>query len=504
MQLNNTLTVGQDDTGYDVKLYGATSGKYWLWDESADGVVQYGTLTVGVDDTGYDVKFFGATASNYLLWDESADRLLTSGTSCTMALGSSAATAGSATALSDSKTLVLGVYADDGNAAVGSGTLMRAGRFRTLLTYTGGNREQEAVGAIGQLVVNAGTNRHNMAGLMGSYERTTGTVVVDGQAWTTDPWIQAGVIGRVGVGDGNTTINSNGVLCGLAAMSNTTALTNNGYYAGLFVSKWGQSGTMQSWSHGVLIDGGAVGTTGILITSGPTRAIDAQGKSRVGTHDWGVGAEGILLTGTDPDMVFEVAARINSVLDAGAYAAEYNQLACTAAQTGNVSTFASWNELYFTGTTAIGIGNAASVWGHIEISGTFTGPASTSNYMGSIVGTIMSDANTVTNAGIMGAFIADSLLTTGFTNNGKIAGLVVHVNDSHPTRANWPLAIYIDGADAVLGFGSGSAYEDGVLVSAITNVGGDAGHSADGVMKVYVGATAYYIPIYAAGSLVGE
>jgi len=60
---------------------------------------------------------------------------------------------------------------------------------------------------------------------------------VDGQAWTTDPWIQAGVIGRVGVGDGNTTINSNGVFCGLAAMSNTTALTNNGYYAGLFVSK---------------------------------------------------------------------------------------------------------------------------------------------------------------------------------------------------------------------------------------------------------------------------
>lgn len=37
------------------------------------------TLTVGVDDTGYDVKFFGATASAYLLWDESADALLLSG-----------------------------------------------------------------------------------------------------------------------------------------------------------------------------------------------------------------------------------------------------------------------------------------------------------------------------------------------------------------------------------------------------------------------------------------
>jgi len=33
------------------------------------------TLTVGVDDTGHDVKFFGATASSYMLWDESADDL---------------------------------------------------------------------------------------------------------------------------------------------------------------------------------------------------------------------------------------------------------------------------------------------------------------------------------------------------------------------------------------------------------------------------------------------
>ena len=70
-----TLTVGVDDTGYDVKLFGATSGRYWLWDESADGIVQQGTLTVGVDDTGYDVKLFGATSGAYLLWDESADDL---------------------------------------------------------------------------------------------------------------------------------------------------------------------------------------------------------------------------------------------------------------------------------------------------------------------------------------------------------------------------------------------------------------------------------------------
>ena len=72
---SSTVTVGVDDTGYDVKFFGDTASRYWLWDTSADGVVQRGTLTVGVDDTGHDVKFFGATSGAYMLWDESADDL---------------------------------------------------------------------------------------------------------------------------------------------------------------------------------------------------------------------------------------------------------------------------------------------------------------------------------------------------------------------------------------------------------------------------------------------
>jgi len=35
-----------------------------------------GQIHFGVDDTGLDVKFFGATASSYMLWDESADQLV--------------------------------------------------------------------------------------------------------------------------------------------------------------------------------------------------------------------------------------------------------------------------------------------------------------------------------------------------------------------------------------------------------------------------------------------
>ena len=45
-QFNAPITVGVDDTGYDVKLFGATSGAYLLWDESADQLVLAGTATV--------------------------------------------------------------------------------------------------------------------------------------------------------------------------------------------------------------------------------------------------------------------------------------------------------------------------------------------------------------------------------------------------------------------------------------------------------------------------
>ena len=75
---------GVDDDGIDVLMYGATSGAYAMWDESADSLLlvggakinAQGTVTVGLDDTGYDVKFFGATAGSYMLWDESADKLI--------------------------------------------------------------------------------------------------------------------------------------------------------------------------------------------------------------------------------------------------------------------------------------------------------------------------------------------------------------------------------------------------------------------------------------------
>ena len=90
-QFSNTVTVGVDDTGYDVKFFGATSGSSLLWDESADDLIFTNAgLAVGSDATG-DIYYrnssgflarLGASTDGYVLttggtgtipaWEEAA------------------------------------------------------------------------------------------------------------------------------------------------------------------------------------------------------------------------------------------------------------------------------------------------------------------------------------------------------------------------------------------------------------------------------------------------
>ena len=60
-QFNGAINVGVDDTGYDVKFFGATSGKSLLWDESADSLIVTGTTTLvgttNLDNVDVDGSF---------------------------------------------------------------------------------------------------------------------------------------------------------------------------------------------------------------------------------------------------------------------------------------------------------------------------------------------------------------------------------------------------------------------------------------------------------------
>ena len=74
---NVTLTGELDAATLDISGNADIDGTTNLDAVDIDGNVQIdGTVTVGVDDTGLDVKFFGATSGSFALWDESADSLL--------------------------------------------------------------------------------------------------------------------------------------------------------------------------------------------------------------------------------------------------------------------------------------------------------------------------------------------------------------------------------------------------------------------------------------------
>ena len=73
VDMATTLTLGGNaDFNGDLDVDGTTN----LDAVDIDGAVQIdAAVTVGVDDTGYDFKLFGATSGSFLLWDESDDAL---------------------------------------------------------------------------------------------------------------------------------------------------------------------------------------------------------------------------------------------------------------------------------------------------------------------------------------------------------------------------------------------------------------------------------------------
>ena len=73
---NNKVVATELDISGDMDIDGTSN----LDAVDIDGAVQLdATLTVGADDQGYDVKLFGDTASAYMLWDTSADDLILGG-----------------------------------------------------------------------------------------------------------------------------------------------------------------------------------------------------------------------------------------------------------------------------------------------------------------------------------------------------------------------------------------------------------------------------------------
>ena len=114
IQINSSggaLSIGNDNVDQNVNL--ATAGTRTLNIGILDGTdtttitskgnqTHSGTITVGVDNTGYDVKLFGDTSGAYLLWDESADDLKLVGAAGLTVAGTSALTVTTASTITAS------------------------------------------------------------------------------------------------------------------------------------------------------------------------------------------------------------------------------------------------------------------------------------------------------------------------------------------------------------------------------------------------------------------
>jgi hypothetical protein len=291
-QIDATVTVGVDDTGYDVKFFGATAGAYMLWDESADDLIlggaaglsvnstalvtgvltttaatvsngggQFnGAINVGVDDTGYDVKFFGATTGKSLLWDESADSLTVAGNLSvdggTIKLDGNYPVGTGNVALGDTALDSLdGTSPGGNNVAIGSGagTAISTGAnnvavgFEALKTEDG-NGNTTAIGYRALKTQNAGAEAYNVAvGIDAGTGLTTGVsnTLIGGFSGGGATFTGAS---NTAVGRNSLYVNTSGannVAIGAEALTaNTTASSNTAVgYQSLYVNTTGYSNT---------------------------------------------------------------------------------------------------------------------------------------------------------------------------------------------------------------------------------------------------------------------
>ena len=210
-----------DESADDLKLVGA-AGLTVAGDIDVDGTTNLdavdidgntqmdGTLTVGADDTGYDVKFHGATSGDYLLWDESADTLILHGDMQTATAGTS--------------NFVLGVNAGNSIASGGNYNVAIGDEAGTALT-TGDNNV-----AVGYAALDANTTAsYNTAvGVNALGANTTGasnTAVGYSSLVSNTTGTRNHAIGH-GALQSNTTGNYNTAVGYLTLQLNTTASSN--------------------------------------------------------------------------------------------------------------------------------------------------------------------------------------------------------------------------------------------------------------------------------------
>jgi hypothetical protein len=115
------MRLGYDGTNVELTFSGATTVSAGGAIVTVSDPIQHNaTFTAGVDGTGYDFKLFGATSSAHLLWDESADDLKLVGAAGLTVAGTSALTVTTASTITASGVVSVDDVTDSTSGITGS------------------------------------------------------------------------------------------------------------------------------------------------------------------------------------------------------------------------------------------------------------------------------------------------------------------------------------------------------------------------------------------------
>jgi hypothetical protein len=411
---------------------------------------------------GTDMHIASASASTTLKFD--IDTVLR--------FGAQANTAGSGIPLDATDTSGLAVYTDDDGASIADSVRGMQSRLLLTVDQTGGS-----IRALqGQLKMAAGVDVTS-----GVYTAVQGYVEMAGTHITKTGSTHSCIDASLEIGTA-LTIDSGGEFFGLhVETTGAGTITNNGTCAAIGIDK--ASGAA-SWPVGIQINcdsvvrGVQVGTLGSNITSGVPIA---NAASINGFYCDDNGADQ-----TTSTVWRNVTARTYFSVNQTLAAADYYVLRGHLKAASGVD---------FGGATSV----KAATNSYVELAGATTVGAG--SFFAGHFAEIWIDGNLTATGKVAG--VMSRCYSSGASTFGNYAAAFMATKQWASTDS-WPVALYVDAADYVLYAPTGTAYECGFKIGSMTSVGGGDGNAADGVIRVMVGSTAYYIALYAAGSLTGE
>lgn len=193
---SNTVTVGVDATGYDVKLFGDTTNKFMVWDQSADDLILADAvaLQLGGDEAtadGFKVEFDGTDTLD--IWALTANDSITIGDAVDTDLIVHSASGAALTLDASANTIAIAI------PTTASALLTANGGF--VEDYSTGVRA-DAFSAAGLNVIRADATTANLATITGGAAGQIITIIFDDDVVVTDDNANgANAINLVGTGN---------------------------------------------------------------------------------------------------------------------------------------------------------------------------------------------------------------------------------------------------------------------------------------------------------------